>query len=133
MEHGDLCCATDFLDSLEQAQLILLLLTSWLFHLFSYSNCNFSFELEKDFEVFDYTWKRHLVEYVKLEEMHTWEVIGFRISSIFTNLKNCIGDIIYKRLRRNSLWVFLRLAILSCKAILSHVRLPFKSKLRFRF
>lgn len=71
LEHGDLCCATDFLDSLEQAQLILLLLTSWLFHLFSYSNCNFSFELEKDFEVFDYTWKRHMVEYVKLEEMHT--------------------------------------------------------------
>lgn len=33
---------------------------------------------------------------VQLEEMHTREVIGFRVISIFTNLKNYIGKVIYK-------------------------------------
>lgn len=41
---------------------------------------------------------------VKLEEMHIREVIGFRITSIFTHLNNYVDSVIYKqRLRRNSL------------------------------
>lgn len=65
----------------------------------------------ESFEVSNWTWERNIVGKVKLEEMHTWEVIGFRSKSIFTNLKNCIAKVICKqRLKRSSLWVFSRLS-----------------------